>query len=164
MSILSPADIATITAKCQADGVLTTAITDVIEHGEHGSFIPQTFDKWLTDQKATRPHWWPAAGQVDFEAQAFGGNFTSRNLLVKQIGLAAADARAREWGLDGIHDYKTKPTWPGGQIEKPKSSNPWSAAGWNLTKQMQTHRADPALAERLAKAANSHIGAARATK
>jgi len=45
-----------------------------------------------------------------------------------------------------------------------KSSNPWSLEGWNLTKQMQTHRADPALAERLAKAAHSRIGAAHATK
>ena len=50
MSILSPADIANITAKCEADGVLASAIADVLDHGEHGSFIPVTFDNWLQDQ------------------------------------------------------------------------------------------------------------------
>src|ERR1700732_1621274 len=104
-----PADIATITAKCQADGVLGTAIIDVIERGENGDFILQSFDGWLKEQKKTRPHWWPMDGQADLEAQAFGGNFTARNRLVKQIGMAAADARAREYGLRGIHDYTTKP-------------------------------------------------------
>lgn len=168
MSTLSAADIATITEKCKASGVLATAVIDVLDHGAHGSFIPATFDAWLTEQKAKRPHWWPMAGQTDLEAEAFGvngkSNFTSRNLLVKQIGLEAADARAREYGLDGIHDYKTTPTRPGAQREKAKASNPWSVEGWNLTKQMQTHRSDPALAERLAKSANSRIGAAHASK
>lgn len=166
MTTLSPADIATITLKCQADGVLATAIPDIIDIAEHGEFIAASIDKWLAEQKSPtkRPHLWPMAGQVDLEASAFAGNFTSRNLLVKQIGIEAADDRAREWGLNSIHDYKTTPTRPGAQREKPKASNPWSAEGWNLTKQMQTHRADPALAERLAKSAGSRVGAAHATK
>jgi hypothetical protein len=164
MSILSPADIATITAKCKEDGVIGTAIADVIEHGEHGDFILQSFDGWLKEQKTTRPHWWPADGQADLEAQAFGGNFTARNRLVKQIGMAAADARAREYGLDGIHDYKTTPLARPGAAPKNKTTNPWSEGGWNISKQGQVYKSNPALAERLAKAANSQIGATRPTK
>lgn len=45
-----------------------------------------------------------------------------------------------------------------------KSDNPWSEAGWNLSKQGQVYKSDPKLAERLAKAANSHIGAVRPSK
>jgi hypothetical protein len=166
MSTLSAADIATITAKCVADGVLATAIPDIIVMAEHGDFIAASTDEWLKEQKqpGARPHLWPMAGQVELEASAFGGNFTARNRLVKQIGIEAADARAKEWGLDGIHDYKTKPTQPGAQREKAKSSNPWSVEGWNLTKQMAAHRSDPLLAERLATAAHSHVGAAHPTK
>jgi hypothetical protein len=164
MSVLSPADIATVTAKSKAAGVIETAIADVIEHGEHGDFILQTFDKWLTEQKSSRPHWWPQDGQTDLEAQAFGGNFTARNRLVKQIGMAAADARAREYGLDGIHDYKTTPLAQPGAAPKNKSTNPWSVEGWNISKQGQVYKSDPALAERLAKAAHSQIGATRPTK
>jgi len=44
------------------------------------------------------------------------------------------------------------------------STNPWSAEGWNLTKQGSAFRADPQLAARLAAAAGSKTGATRPTK
>lgn len=45
----------------------------------------------------------------------------------------------------------------------PPEENPWSNApgAWNVTKQMQIFRADPAQAARLAKEAGSAIGATR---
>ena len=117
MTTLSPADIAAITMKCQADGVVATAIPDVLEHAERGDFVVASLDTWLKEQKqpGKRPHYWPMAGQVDLEAEAFGvngkANFTSRSRLVKSIGIEAADAQTREYGLDGIHDYKTSPIY-----------------------------------------------------
>ena len=38
-------------------------------------------------------------------------------------------------------------------------SNPWTAAAWNMTEQGRVYKADPAKAERMAKAAGSMVGA-----
>jgi hypothetical protein len=43
---------------------------------------------------------------------------------------------------------------------KDGGNNPWLAGKWSLTAQMQLYRSDPKLAERLAKAAGVHVGAA----
>jgi hypothetical protein len=47
----------------------------------------------------------------------------------------------------------------GGDLRKGEK-NPWTKDGWNMTEQGRIFRADPAKAERLAKAAGRHIGAA----
>lgn len=39
------------------------------------------------------------------------------------------------------------------------TSNPWTAASWNMTEQGRVYKADPAKAERMAKAAGSMVGA-----
>ena len=100
-----------------------------------------------------------AIGQV---ARAFGADNTnsaaSRAAADKAELFLKAEAAKRGSG-DGRDRDDT-----GKFVANGKSSNPWSVEGWNLTKQMAAHRSDPALAERLAKAALSHIGAAHPTK
>ncbi len=151
--------------KLQAAGMRLSAInTDAAEAWERGEFIEGTLGKWVADQKAKRPHCFVGNEQVDLESAAFGdGNMTARTRLVKQLGQADAEARAKEWGLKSITDFKTRGERPGGKEnqEKPKGDNPWSAGGWNVTKQGQVARADFALATRLAKAAGSYVGATR---
>jgi hypothetical protein len=105
---------------------------------------------------------------------ALGGNITSKGAIAKIFGArpdasAAVQTAAAEKTELFLQAERVKRNVgererdDGGKF-KTKASNPWSLEGWNLTKQMQTHRADPALAERLAKAANSRVGAARPTK
>jgi hypothetical protein len=157
-----------IVQKLQADGMQASAInTDAADAFERGEFIEATLGKWLTEQKAKRPHLWIMAGQIDLEQSAFGdGNMTARSRLTKELGEATATERAKEWGLKGIADFKTRGSRPGGeqQKEKPKGDNPWSAENWNVTRQGSVAKADFALAQRLAKAAGSYIGATKPAK
>jgi hypothetical protein len=51
-----------------------------------------------------------------------------------------------------------------GRTAAADASNPWSAQGWNVTRQGAVAKADMNLAKRLAKAAGSHIGAVRPTR
>ena len=151
--------------KLQAAGMKLSAIqTDAADAFERAEFIEATLPKWVAEQKEMRPHCFIGAGQVDLESAAFGdGNMTARARLIKQVGQADAEARAKELGLKGITDFKTRGERPGGKENqaKPRGDNPWSAEGWNVTKQGQVVRADFALATRLAKAAGSFIGATR---
>ncbi len=153
----------------QAAGMRMSAITtDAADAFERAEFVEATLPKWLAEQREKRPHCFVGNEQVNLESAAFGGgNMTARARLIKQIGLADADARAREWGLKSIHDTKTLGERPGGDAnkqEKPKGDNPWSAENWNVTAQGRVAKADFALATRLAKAAGSYIGATRPTK
>lgn len=96
---------------------------------------------------------------------ALGGSLTSKGKIARAFGAdntSSAASRAAAEKTELFLKAETKKR--GGSDDGPKASNPWSAGGWNLTKQMQTHRADPALAERLAKAAHSRIGAAHPSK
>ncbi len=148
----------------QAAGMKLTAIqTDAADAFERAEFIEATLPKWIAEQKEKRPHCFVGEGQTDLESAAFAdGNMTARTRLIKQLGQADADARAKEWGLKSIMDFKTRGTRPGGeQKEKPKADNPWSAEGWSVTRQGQVARADFALATRLAKAAGSYVGATK---
>ena len=161
MTVLPPE----IKQRLQAEGMQASAITtDATDAFERAEFIEATLGKWLKEQKAKRPHLFIAAAQTDLEQSAFAdGNLTSRMKLTKQIGETDADARAKEWGLSGLHDYKTRGQRPGGEANntpKEKGDNPWREGSWNITKQMSVYRADPVLAERLAKAAGSFIGSA----
>jgi hypothetical protein len=153
-----------LTKKLQAAGMRMSAIlTDAADAWESGGFIEATLPKWIADQKAKRPHCFIDGEQFDIEQSAFGdGNMTARTRLVKTLGQNEAEARAKEWGLKSLTD-RSRGERPGGKEnqEKPKGDNPWSAEGWNVTKQGQVARADFALATRLAKAAGSYVGATR---
>ena len=161
MSTLPPE----LVQKLQAAGMKMSAITtDAAEAFERGEFVDLTINNWLTKQKEQRPHCFIGSGQIDLEQAAFAeGNLTARSRLIKDLGESEADARAKEWGLKGVADFKTRGQRPGGEVnkEKPSADNPWSRDGWNITKQGSVVRADPALAARLAKAAGSFVGATK---
>jgi hypothetical protein len=146
-------------------GMQTSAIdTDASEAFERAEFIPATLDAWLAKQREARPHWFIGGVQTDLETLAFAsGNITARARLVKELGEDAATERAKEWGLKSITDFKTHGQRPGGeqQKEKPKGDNPWAEGSFNVTRQGQIAKADLALAQRLAKAAGSYIGATK---
>lgn len=141
------AESAAIESACAEAGMIVSAIaTDAIDAFSRGEFTVETLPTWIAEQKTRRPHLFPQPGQLDNEAKAFEGkgNITARGQLVAAIGEVAANARAREWGLTGINDYKTpgvrpadskasdkKPPTP----EKPGSKNPFTRAFWNLTDQ-----------------------------
>jgi hypothetical protein len=154
-----------LTKKLQAAGMRMSAIlTDATEAWENGNLIEATLPKYIADKRAAHPHCFIGGEQFDIEQSAFGdGNMTARSRLMKTLGHAEAEARAKEWGLKSLTDTKTRGERPGGEAnqEKPKGDNPWSAEGWNMTKQSQVVRADFALATRLAKAAGSYVGATR---
>ena len=98
-------------------------------------FIEATLPKWIADKKRKRPHCFVDGEQSDIEQAAFGdGNMTARSRLIKTLGQAEAETRAKEWGLKSLTD-KSRGERPGGKEnqEKPKGDNPWSAEGWNVT-------------------------------
>ncbi len=150
--------------KLQANGMRMSAIlTDAAEAWENGKFIEATLPKWIADQKVQRPHCFIDGEQFDSEQAAFGNaNMTARSRLIKTLGYAEAESRAKEWGLKSLTDTSHGER-PGGKEnhDKPKGDNPWSAEGWNVTKQGSVARADFALATQLAKAAGSYVGATR---
>lgn len=154
-----------IIAKLEQAGMYPSAIaTDAADAFENAKFIEATLDKWLADQKATRPHLFIDGVQVDLETLAFGdGNMTARARLVNQIGEAAAKERAAAWGLKSLTDKRAgKRPFGNGGNEKAKGDNPWSAEGWNLTKQGSLVRTlGEAKAAQIAKAAGSHLGATK---
>jgi hypothetical protein len=91
-------------------------------------------------------------------AEAFGrGEFTPDTM---DAYLKRQRDRRPHWFKDTVTD----PAGPVTEEFKGKANNPWSAAGWDVTKQGAAYKADPALAARLAKAAGSAIGATRPAK
>jgi hypothetical protein len=149
----------------QKAGMQKTAIhTDASEAFERAEFIPATLDAWIAERRKDKSHFFISVVQTDLETLAFAsGNITARSRIVKELGEDAANERAREWGLKSITDFKTHGERPGGeqQKEKPKQDNPWSQDGWNITRQGAVCKSDMALAQRLATAAGSFIGATR---
>ncbi|HVA17440.1 MAG TPA: hypothetical protein VMV59_06970 [Candidatus Dormibacteraeota bacterium] len=85
-----------------------------------------------------------AKGKV---ARAFGDDVEATNLFLK----AESKKRDGTVAADDPHKGKTE-------------NNPWSALNWNVTRQGSVAKADFALAQRLAKAANSFIGATHPSK
>lgn len=163
-----------IAARLAAAGMKPSAINEASDDFAEGKLGADNLDEWIEKQRTARPYLYPTKGEADLESAAFGEfgkpNLTARSNLVKQIGEEAADARAKAWGLTGLHDYRTRAKRPGDagngdqKDKRPAKDNPWSAEGWNITKQGSVMRADPALGERLARAAGSFIGATRPTR
>lgn len=166
----SPFETEAIAAHIAAAGMLPSAINEASDDFAAGKLGADNIAAWIEQQRAVRPYLWAAKGEAELESAAFGENgkvnLKARSELLQKLGQAAADARAVAWGLKNFGDYSTRPTRPADMKpadnakEKP-NKNPWRVANWNLTEQMRVYRADKALAERLAKAAGSYIGATR---
>ncbi len=113
-------------------------------------------------------------GEVDpaLVSAALAGSLTARGQVFTALRLNERDPSAVAQ-LDAYLDTQKIKSTAGGKVEasttdlkKAGGSNPWGnkPGEWNLTRQMQAYRSDPALAARLAAAAGSRIGAARPNK
>lgn len=109
--------------------------------------------------------------QAAFAGNGGKGSPDARGKLVLAIGEDAAHDAARTYGLKSLHDYISKGAAPvaddgkGDKSVKPKADNPWSAAGWNVTRQGALIKSiGPEKAAGIAKAAGSFIGATKPAK
>lgn len=136
--------------------------------------------KWLRDKEAVG-HLLPPiydTTETDLADKAFiNGSVQARGDLVKSlgggsIGARAAEDLARRYGLNGLSDYKTKGTRPSDlpdpegdkkkAVAQDHKGNPFSAAGWNVSKQGALLRAvGREKCEQIAAAVNSRIGATK---
>jgi hypothetical protein len=102
-------------------------------------------------------------------ASARAGNITAKGRLVRQLGsLAAADAvladKANTGADDTARDEKGRFVGATPQEKEAAANNPWGP-NWNATRQGQIVRQlGIEAAQRIAKAANSHVGAVRPAK
>jgi hypothetical protein len=102
-------------------------------------------------------------------ASARAGNITAKGRLVRQLGsLAAADAviadKSNTGADDTTRDSKGRFVGATPQEKEAAANNPWGP-NWNATRQGQIVRQlGIAAAQRIAKAANSHVGAVRPAK
>jgi len=155
------------------------SVTDpsVAEH--YRITLPNIFKKPEPEKKAGDT----AAPEVDpaLIASALAGNYTAKSRVLLALGLdvkssaskaqveAFLDAeRIKANGGNAGHDRDTAgrftapaDTTAPADLKAANGSNPWNVASFNVTRQAQIFRADPALAARLAKAAGSAIGATK---
>jgi hypothetical protein len=113
------------------------------------------------------------AEHAEIKLAAFGPakSPAARGKLVLAIGERGADEAARAWNLNGLHDYKSLGIKPGTPlaaddkgIDRAKA-NPWSAAGWSITRQGAIAKAGGLVkAQQMASAAGSFVGATKPAK
>lgn len=158
-----------------AAGVRVECLDDVVERFRDGQFneaeLPAKIEEW----RATPDHHFFAASGADMidEARAAFGEertLTAQGAFVRKHGEAKAAEVAEQFGtsLGGKpgktpDTFKAKKSDPNAGLPK-GSTNPWSADLWSITRQGQVAKADFALAQRLARAAGSYIGATRPTR
>jgi hypothetical protein len=124
----------------------------------------------------------PAVDPALVTAALAGNNLTARGRVFTALGLSDKDPNAIA-RLDAfLTEQRVKASGGGGtlntdnrntagrftppadnvaDLKAASGSNPWKVESFNVTRQSQIFRADPALAARLAKAAGSAIGATK---
>lgn len=171
----SPLEQEAIRARIVAAGMQPSALAEACDDFATGKLGADNLDQWIEQQRVQRPHLWAARGAAELEALAFGENgkpnLKARSELLQTLGQAAADARAKAWGLKHFGDYSSRPVRPADLAAKKdtpggtgKTRNPWSADFWNITEQGRLWKQNPSAAESLARSAGSHIGATRPTR
>jgi len=127
----------------------------------------------LTDPKSKeiiakqKPHLLPPIYERSLADRAFvDRNITARGELVRQVGAAEAGRIAERYGLRSISDTRVGVAPDASEkkaVADNQPNNPWSRAGWNVTKQGALIRSiGVEKASAIARAANSRIGATRA--
>jgi hypothetical protein len=133
-----------------------------------------SLDKGLAKIIEGRPLWQPSGpdpkvqAQTELENAAKSGNVSAHGALWKSLGTTKAerDRNYAEWCAKNA----AKPGKPAAgaddtPTEKDERDNPWLPGNWNATRQGQIVRSlGIEAAQRIAKAANSHIGATRPAK
>ena len=119
---------------------------------------------WL---RANKPHLLPVNNADADKAFAGKGNVTAAAKLIRDIGREAADKLAQQYGkahaLDskpGVAPQHQQKNGDGKPVDH--SKNPWSRAGWNVTRQGAIVKSlGVEKASAMARAVQSHIGAVR---
>lgn len=177
MSLPNRDELAVIDEEIKLSGALPiVARAAAIEAFDRGEMTSENACSWFARAQSTLPDLWPSKQAVqgatdELLAAAFvgRGSVTKRGELVKLIGESAAADAAKEYGLRNLHDYQSIGKAPvvidDGKDKKPADKhvdNPWSAAGWNITKQGQLLKVIGAdKATQMAKSVGSFVGATK---
>jgi hypothetical protein len=135
----------------------------------NGLSLDAAVEKLIED----RPLWRPqgpdptVVAQKELEAAALAGNVSAHGRLFKSMGKVAYDQwRAKHAAQPGkAADEAAAAAAAAAGADDKTRDNPWLAGNWNATRQGQIVRSlGIEAAQRIAKAANSHVGATRPAK
>ncbi len=113
---------AEITRRALAAGIKESALPDVFDAytGHNGKRTPEfdlnDFDLWIEHNKLAREHIFTTPDSYALAAAAFSENgvlnLSARSRLVLEVGEQQAESMARQWGLNGLQDFRTKGVRP----------------------------------------------------
>jgi hypothetical protein len=138
------------------------AVSEFILEHRDGLFDETTLDAWVAKRKEDRPHRFIGDGAVidpALIAAAKSGNMTARSKVFVALGKdqAALDALLAAPAPDA-KKLDADPAYKG-------NGNPWRPENWSITSQGRIIRTlGVAVAERMARAANSRIGATKPSR
>jgi hypothetical protein len=128
-------------------------------------------DKAVEKIIESRPLWKPTGddpalkARSELEAAALAGSVTAHGALWKQLGDVAYENWKKQHAAAPGKKGKAEGASDDDAGDDGSEFNPWSQAGWNLTKQGQVVKAlGETKAAAIAKKVGSHLGALRATK
>jgi hypothetical protein len=127
---------------------------------------PAASTKHLVYLHETRSYLFPQKDEESLLAKCFGPSpsLTARGILRAQVGEQQYRDAAKAWSSDPVKlTPGRKPDDAGTVVPlKPRSTNPWSAEGWDLAKQRSVIASlGVAKGQQLAAAANSFVGATK---
>lgn len=181
MSGLPPTneELPTIKTALEHEGAdVAKAMPKAIEDYVEGAFTIDRVQAYAIALKAKHPELWPLSPEeaeqreTDDKVRGLIADILSnprspnaRGALVRATGKAKADELMRENGFKSIGDFVSKPRKPESDKSDDKPSdakNPWSRAGWSITKQGQmTRKIGVENAQKMAAKVGSFIGATR---
>jgi len=121
-----------------------------------GSSLDTAVDKLIE----SRPHWKPTPIGAEWDMN----NLSDRARAMAELRPDEFKALLAAWGFSGPGDTRRgkRPTEKvNGKDKAPDASNPFTRAGWNVTRQGALVKLDPAMAARLAASAHVKLGATR---
>jgi hypothetical protein len=128
---------------------------DLLHNGDN-----MAADKFIEGLRKTRPQYFPDVVADNLQRDALAGNVTAHGRLSRQLG----DVQYAEWcKANGAAPGKAATVEKTNETgHKSKSTNPWSADGWDFLRQQSiTKSLGAAKAAELAAAAGSFVGATR---
>jgi hypothetical protein len=141
--------------------VKSDAVSEFILEHRDGLFDENTLDAWLTKRREDRPHRFIGDNTIAPEVvtAARAGNITARGKVFVALGRdqAALDALLAAPAAD-TKKLDADPAFKG-------KVNPWRAEYWSKTEQGRIAKTlGVAVAERMARAANSTLGATKPSR